>query len=55
MSSHGKLGTIALKHFKYSFEDINYQFDLLTPAEQEIFENQETLDVIKREINAQNL
>jgi hypothetical protein len=45
-----KLETIALNHFKYSLEPIDYNFNLLTKKEKEIFENQETLNVIRREV-----
>jgi len=45
-----KLETIALKHFQYSLEPIDYNFNLLTESEKKIFENQETLNVIRREV-----
>jgi len=45
-----KLENIALKHFEYSLSPIEYKFEFLTEKEKEIFQNQEILDVIKKEI-----
>jgi hypothetical protein len=45
-----KLEALALKHFEYSLSPIEYKFEFLSKDEKEIFQNQETLDVIKKEI-----
>lgn len=48
-----KLEKLFLKVAKYSLEPIGYDFNKLTVEEQKIYENQKTIDVIKKEIDIQ--
>ena len=45
-----KFTRLLVEHFKYSMEDIDYNWDLLTDTEQEIFENEESFNIIVREV-----
>jgi hypothetical protein len=48
-----KLTVLLLKHFMYSMKDIDFDWNLLTDSEQEIFENEETFNVVVREAKLQ--
>lgn len=48
-----KFTKLLAKHFMYSMEDIDYDWNLLTDEEQVIFENEETFNIIVREVKIQ--
>jgi len=48
-----KLTQLLMKHFVYSMNDIDFEWDLLTDSEQEIFETEETFNIVVREVKIQ--
>ena len=48
-----KLTLLLFKHFMYSMKDIDYDWNLLTDKEQEIFENEATFNIVVRESKIQ--